>query len=193
MPTFDLRYINVAEYINTAGVTSYGARKSFGDAMGVNLELKHAEGRLYSEGKLAEYIKLATGGTVSVATKHIPEETQLLLFGAKEHTRTIGDKQIKSIRHTTGDVAPYVGLSFYAPDKIDGVNKYTCVFVSKVSFGPPSMSYETKGQNIVFKTPTTTGEFLADDSTDEILIEVAICDSVQDAKAWCDIVLGGAA
>ena len=55
------------------------------------------------------------------------------------------------------------------------------------------MSYETKGQNIVFKTPTTTGEFLADDSTDELLIEVAICDTPQEAKAWCDLVLGGAA
>ena len=65
MPAFDLRYINVAEYTTTDGVTSYGARKSFGDAMGVNLELKHADGRLYAEGKLAEYIKLATGGTVS--------------------------------------------------------------------------------------------------------------------------------
>lgn len=193
MPAFDLRYINVAEYTNTDGVTSYGARKSFGDAMGVNLELKHAEGRLYAEGKLAEYIKLATGGTVSVATKYIPTETQMLLFGAKDHSRTIGEKTVKSIRFTTGDVAPYVGLSFYAPDKIEGVNKYTCVFVSKVSFGPPSMAYETKGQNITFKTPTTTGEFLADDSTDEILIEVAICDTVQEAKAWCDAVLGGAA
>lgn len=193
MPAFDLRYIHVAEYTNTDGVTSYGARKSFGDAMGVTLELKHAEGRLYAEGKLAEFIKLATGGNVSVATKYIPVETQILLFGAKEHARTIGEKQIKSIRHTTADVSPYVGLSFYAPDKIDGANKYTCVFVSKVSFGPPSMAYETKGQNIVFKTPTTTGEFLADDSTDEVLIDVAICDTVQDAKAWCDAVLGGAA
>lgn len=193
MPQFDLRYINVAEYQNTDGAVSYGTRQNFGDAMSVNLELKHAEGRLYAEGKLAEYIKLATGGTISVATKYIPFETQLLLFGAKEHTRTVKSKEIKSIRHTTSDVSPYVGLSFYAPDKIDGVNKYTCVFVSKVSFGPPSMSYETKGQNIVFKTPTTTGEFLADDSTDELLIEVAICDTPQEAKAWCDLVLGGAA
>ena len=193
MPTFDLRYIHVAKYENTDGVISYGVRHSFGDAMGVNLELKHAEGRLYAEGKLAEYIKLATGGSISVATKFIPVDSQILLFGAKEKTRTIGSKEITSIRHTTADVAPYVGLSFFAPDKIEGENKYTCVFVSKASFGPPSMSYETKGQNITFKTPTTTGEFLADDSTDEILIEVGICDTEQDAKAWCDLVLGGAA
>ena len=114
MPAFDLRYINVAEYVNTDGVISYGARKPFGDAMGVNLELKHAEGRLYAEGKLAEYNKLATGGTISVATKYIPQETQILLFGAKEHTPTVGAKEIKSIRHTTSDVPPYVGISCYA-------------------------------------------------------------------------------
>ena len=115
------------------------------------------------------------------------------MFGVTAKTRKVSTKDVPGLVYSAKDVASYVGLSFYAPDKIDGENKYTCVFVAKASFGPPGMSYETKGQNLVFKTPTTTGEFLADDSTDEILIETAICDSIAEAKAWCDAVLGGAA
>ena len=187
MPTFDLRYINVAKYKNTDGVISYAERQSFGDAMSVNLELKYAEGRL------DEYIKLATGGSVSIATKYIPQKAQVLMFGVAEKTRKVNNKDVPGLVYSAKDVASYVGLSFYAPDKVDGENMYTCVFVAKASFGPPSMSYETKGQNLVFKTPTTTGEFLADDSTDELLIETAICGTVAEAKAWCDAVLGGAA
>lgn len=189
MPTFDLRYIQVAKYSKLGDKTSYGEKHSVGDAMKVNLELKFAEGRLYAEGRLAEYIKLATGGTISVGVKHIPEKTQVLMYGAKEKNRTVNGKQVNSIAHTAASVAPYVGLSCFAPDKVEGETKYTCIFVPKASFGPPSLNYETKGQNIAFKTPTTTGEFLADDSADELMLDVAVCDTVADAKAWCDAVL----
>ena len=67
MPQFDLRGIRVAEYTGskTAGDT-YGTPETAGDAMAVNLELRFAEGRLYAESSLAEYLKKATGGTMSM-------------------------------------------------------------------------------------------------------------------------------
>ena len=86
--------------------------------------------------------------------------------------------------------ANYVGVGFYAPDKIDGVTKYTCVWVPKALFGPPSLSYQTKGENIQFNTPTTTGEFLADDSTDELLLETETVDTAEAAVAWIKGKLG---
>lgn len=194
MPTFDARYIQAAKYTydKDSGAVSYTDKTKVGDAMEVNLELKFAEGRLYAEGRLAEYMKLATGGTISAAVKYILQEAQMLLYGATEHTRTIGEKEVKGLRFTAKDEANYVGFSLYAPDMIDGVTKYTTMFVSKALFGPPSYGFKTKGQNLEFKTPTTTGEFLADDSTDEVLIDTAIVDTIEEAKAWCDAVLGGA-
>lgn len=188
MPSFDLRGIHVARYNDENGKVSYSDITPVGDAMNVNLELKFAEGRLYAEGRLAEYIKLATGGTLSVAVKYIPRDAQIMMYDAKEKTRTVNSKEITGLSYTTKDIANYVGCSFYAPDKIDGVTKYTCVFVSKASFGPPSLKYETKGDNITFNTPTTTGEFLGDDSDDEQLFETAIVDDVKTAKAWCKAV-----
>lgn len=195
MPTFDMRYIQAAKYNydKETGKVTYTEKTKVGDAMEANFELKFAEGRLYAEGRLAEYIKQATGGTLSIAAKYLLLEAQKLLYGAKESTRTVGGKEVKGLRFSAKDVANYVGISLYAPDKIDGVTKYTTVFVPKAMFGPPAMGFKTKGQNLEFKTPTTTGEFLADDSIDEMLIDTATVDTMEEAKAWCDAVLGGAA
>ena len=90
MPAFDLRGIHVAEYINTDGVITYGDAMKAGDAMTANLELRFAEGRLYAESTLSEYIKLATGGSISLAVKYIPDAVQSLLYGAKVSSRTVG-------------------------------------------------------------------------------------------------------
>lgn len=195
MPTFDARYIQAAKYNydEETGKVSYTDKTKVGDAMEVNMELKFAEGRLYAEGRLAEYMKQPTGGTMSMAVKRILENAQKLLYGSKEHTRTVDGKEVKSLRTTAKDVAEYVGVSLYAPDKIDGVTKYTTMFVAKSLFGPPAYRFKTKGQTLEFNTPTTTGEFLADDSADEVLIDTAVVDTIEEAIAWCDTVLGGAA
>lgn len=185
MPSFDLRGIHIAKYENENGKVSYSKPISAGDAMNVNLDLKFAEGRLYAEGRLAEYMKLATGGTMSIAVKYLPREAQIMMYDAKEKTRTVNSQQVPGLSYTTKDIANYVGCSFYAPDKIDGVTKYTCLFASKALFGPPALVYQTKGESIVFNTPTTTGEFLGDDSDDQQLFETAIVDTIEMAKAWC--------
>ena len=190
MPKIDLRGIKVAEYTNTSGTITYGTAKSAGDAMGVNLAMKFAEGRLYAESTLAEYIKKATGGTISVAVKYLPDDVQQLLFGSTAKTRTVATKSISSLVTGAKNVGKAVGVVFYAPDMIDGVEKYTAVFISRAIFGAPAMNFQTQGENIVFQTPTTTGEFMADHSTNQQMMEVAVCDTEADAKAWCNAVIG---
>lgn len=190
MPSFDLKHIQVAEYKNTNGTITYGTPLSAGDAMNANFDLRFAEGRLYAESTLAEYMKLAIGGTISLGVKYIPEDAQSLMFGAKSATRTVNSATVDGIKFTAKDIAKYVGVSFYAPDMIDGVPKYTCVFISRALFGPPGYVYQTRGESITFQTPTTSGEFLADHSTSQQLIETAIADTEENAVAWCKAVFG---
>lgn len=185
MPTFDLRGIKIGKYINTEGTVTYDTPISMGDAISVELNLTAAEGRLYAESRLAEYKKLITGGTASVGVKYITDAAQKLLFGMSENTRNVGTSTPqKSLKATAKDIAKYVGMGFYAPDAIDGTDKYTAVFVYKVLFGAPSYVYATKGDSITFQTPTTTGEFLADDSEDKNIMEIATLASESDAVAW---------
>lgn len=153
MPQFDLRGIKIAEYINTSGTISYDNAQSVGDAMNVNLDLRYAEGRLYAESTLAEYLRKATGGTISIGVKYIPEDAQKLMYGSRSKSRTIGSgqstKTITSLQRGANDVPSYVGVAFYAPDMIDGEEKYTCVLVTRALFGPPGMSLQTMGESIV--------------------------------------------
>jgi len=191
MPTFDLRGINVAKYKNTSGVITYDPPISAGAAMGANLELRFAEGRLYAESALSEYMKLATGGTISLATKYIPVDAQALMYGSTANARTLSTSTIvNGLKTTAKDAANYVGVSFYAPDVVDGVNKYTCVFILRALFGPPSLVYQTRGESITFQTPTTSGEFLPNHAATQDMLEVAVVDAEADAIAWCDEVFG---
>lgn len=189
MPAFDLRGIQIGKYTNTTGTVTYETPQTIGDAMSCNLELKFAEGRLYAESTLAEYMKMATGGTISIGVKYIPAAAQKLLYGAAEKKRTVGENEVSGLAFGAKDAPAYVGVAFYAPDKIDGVQKFTCVFVRKVLFGPPALSFQTVGDSIAFQTPTTTGEFLAEDSADKVLFETAVCDTEAEALAWITAVL----
>ena len=186
MPSFDLRHIRAAEYTNTNGTTAYTNACEVGDAIGVNLELRFAEGRLYAEGSLAEYLKEAIGGTCSIGAKYIKSAAQTLLYGVRAGSRTVGTKTISSTKLGANDSGKYVGFAFYAPDMIDGVKKYTAVLVYRARFGYPAMSFQTKGENFTFQTPTTTGEFMPDEGADKDLLEVAVCDTEADAAAWVD-------
>lgn len=193
MPQFDLRHIYCAKYVNTEGVISYTDAQQIGDAMTANIELRFAEGRLYAESTLAEYMRKAVGGTISLGVKYIKSAAQQLMFGMRTKSRSItytpegGTATTVSVSGLAiggKDEGVYVGVAFYAPDMVDGVRKYTCVLVKKALFGPPSMSLQTAGENIQFNTPTTSGEFLADDSTGLELLETAIVDDEQAAIAW---------
>lgn len=184
MPAFDLRHFRVAKYSydKAKNQVSYDTPMSMGDAMTANLELKFAEGRVYAEGALAEYLKKVTGLTISQGVKYIPNDAQKLLFKAYELQRTVASSAVKSMTFGKSSTGQYVGSAFYAPDMIDGVEKFTAVFVHKTLYGPPSKTYNTLGESITFQTPTTTGEALVDGAGH--LIEFAVCDSEADAEAW---------
>ena len=194
MPQFDLRHIYCAKYVNTAGSISYTSPQQVGDAMTANIEVRYAEGRLYAESTLAEYMRKAVGGTISLGIKYIKDSAQQLMFGSRTKSRNITYTPTGSTSSTTAsatslvlggqDEGTYVGIGFYAPDMVDGVKKYTCVLVKKALFGPPSMSLQTAGENIQFNTPVTSGEFLADDSTTQDLFEIAVVDDENAAIAW---------
>lgn len=199
MPQFGLKSIKVAKYVNTSGVITYTNKQKVGDAMTAQIELRFAEGRLYAEDALAEYMKKAVGGTLSIGVKYIETAAQKLMFGMRDKSRNISyiptgttvtaTASANSLVTGGHDEGQYVGIAFYAPDMVDGARKYTCILIRKALFGPPSMNLQTAGESIQFSTPTTSGEFLADDSVDQNLYEIAILDDENAAKAWVEAVL----
>ena len=158
--------------------------------MGVDLQFRHAEGRVYAEGVLSEYMKKLVGGTISIAEKYIPTAAAQLMYGARANSRTVlTNKTVPGLKLGSNDSPAYVGVSFFAPAMHDGVEKFYCVFIRRAIFGPPNMSLKTLGETINFDTPTTSGEFLADNSANAEIVEDAYADTMAIAKAWCDAVL----
>lgn len=205
MPAFDLRGILVAEYSLTPEKQAvYTGITSIGDAMDVNLDFRFAEGRLYAESTLAEYVRKCVGGTISIAVKYIPTDAQKMMYGTKEKERSITytpaptteepspsetTKKVKSLVTGGRARASYCGVTFYAPDMIDGNEKFTAVFIHRALFGNPGMIFKTAGENIQFNTPTTTGEFLNDNTAEQNMLEAAILDTEEEAIAWTEAVL----
>ncbi len=200
MAQYDLRDIKVAKYVNNNGTVTYTGATKAGDAMAVNLELRNAEGRLYAESRQAEYMRKATGGTISMGVKYLSDAVQKLLFGASDKSRSITyqvgttevTESVTGVAYGANTTSNYVGVACYSPCMRDGVPKYLCLFIPKALFGPPSMSLNTCGENINFDTPTTNGEFLASDATDKELYETVTVDSEAAAIAWVDAVFSAA-
>lgn len=194
MAKYDLRYIQCAKYVNTNGVISFTDKQKVGDAMTANIELRFAEGRLYAESTLAEFVRKCTGGTISLGVKYILQAAQKLMFGLSEKSRSVTPTggtatSVTSLVTKRNTVGQYVGVSFYTPALYEGVERYDCIFVGKCMFGEPSEALQTAGENIQFQTPVTNGEFLADDSEEGQIKEAVTVDTEALARAWCDAVL----
>lgn len=194
MAKYDLRYIQCAKYNNNNGVISFTDKQKVGDAITANIELRFAEGRLYAESVLAEFIRKCTGGTISLGVKYILQAAQKMMFGLSERSRSVTPAggtatEVTSLVTKRNTVGQYVGVSFYTPALYEGVEKYDCIFVGKCMFGEPSESAQTAGENIQFGTPVTNGEFLADDSEEGQIKEAVTVDTEALARAWCDAVL----
>lgn len=188
MPTYGLRGATVYPYTNNNGTVTYGTGIGAGCAISANLELHFAEARLYACDNLAEYLREVIGGTITFNAKLFPVAAQTAMFGTTTKTRsiTVGGTAVTATSVVTGgdDAPTYVGFSAYGPDQVDGVKKWTAFFVRKVKFSAPSMNMATKSDSITFQTPTTTGEFLQDDTAARTLLEVATLDSEAAAQAW---------
>lgn len=193
MPSFDLRNIKCAEYSESNDNVSYSNATVVGDAMSVDINLRFAEGRLYAESSLAEYLRKCTGGTVSMGVKYIKDAAQKMMFGAQEKSRTVSNKNIKGLVYGSKNVHKAVGIAAFAPDMIDGVEKYTAFLIYRTVMSEPSINLRTMGENIQFATPTSSGEFMPRIAASKDFLEVAVLDTEAEAIAWVDLVLNASA
>ena len=146
MAKYDLRYIQCARYVNTDGAISFTDKQKVGDAMTANIELRFAEGRLYAESTLAEYIRKCTGGTISLGVKYIKEAAQKLMFytpalyeGVEKYDCIFVGKcmfgEPSETNQTAGEniqfQTPVTNGEFLADDSEDGQIKEVCTVDSE--------------------------------------------------------------
>lgn len=189
MAAIGLRNIKYAKYSVVNGVISYSGGRSMGKAINADLSIEVTEAILYTDDGEDEVVKEFAGGTLSIGVKELDYTTQADLLG---HTKTAaGSGAPESLRANAEDSAAPVGVGFIVPVKRDGETKYRSIFLTKVTFGEPTMSFKTKQKTIEFSTPTTVGTIQRDANGD--WKDEAIHDTATAAAEWIDDKLGIAA
>ena len=104
----------------------------------------------YADDRQAEYVKEFIDADITLGISTIPVAMYETLFGHTVSTNAITFK--------SDDSSPYVGVGIIAPKMVNNEKTYEAMFIPKVKFADPSESFETKGNNITFKTPSISGK-----------------------------------
>lgn len=134
--------------------TTYGTAVKLPPLMKVSLNAKTVEGSLYGDDRQVEGNFGITGYDITVDTTDLTPEQIATLLGHKKDSKG-------GITVNADDEAPYVAVAFESK-RSNGENQYVVLY--KVKFSPLNEEFETKGENITYKTPSLTGKAIARES-----------------------------
>ena len=135
---------------DATGVT-YGTAVKCAPLMKVSLTAKTVEGSVYGDDRQVDGNFGITGYDIVIDTTDLTPEQQALLLGHKKDSKG-------GITVSTEAEAPYVGVAFESKRTHSKV-EYSVLY--KVKFSPTNEEYETKGENITYKTPSLVGKAIA--------------------------------
>ncbi len=189
MATVGLKYPIYAPLTETDGSASYSGGKILAKAIKADLTVEIAESILYADDSAAESSKEFRSGRIAINVDDIPDEARVDLYGHKQELAGIPeDNKTKMLVSSGTDDGKYVGFGFYCRKKVKGVTKWRAIWLTKIKFGVPNESWETKGENIVYQTPTTEGTIMLD-VEGNWKKEVTV-DSEAKAKVWLNSIAG---
>ena len=135
---------------DSTGAT-YGTAVKCAPLMKVSLTAKTVEGSVYGDDRQVDGNFGITGYDIVIDTTDLTPAQQSLLLGHKKDSKD-------GITVSTEDEAPYVAVAFESK-RSDGKNQYCVLY--KVKFSPINEEFETKGENINYKTPSLVGKAIA--------------------------------
>lgn len=136
----------------------YGEAIKLAPLMKISLNAKLAEASLYGDDKMTEYVSELTGFDISFDMNYITPDQEVSLLGYKKGANGIVSSSVNT-------VAPYGALAFKSK-QTDGTYKHVVLY--KVKLVPVNEEFETKGENLQFKTPTVVGKAIPRVNDDEI-------------------------
>lgn len=153
-----------------------------GKAISTAVTPNYNEASLFADNQQVENVSEFKNATVSLGVDRMPVEAAGVMFG-----HTVGDTGEEVSK--TGDFGNYVGYGFITSEMLDGVKKHRACVLLKVQFKEGEESFETKGDSIVFKTPTLSGLALANDEG-EWRKKSPQFDTEDEADKWIQVELG---
>ncbi len=174
MANFGLSKPWVAKYDVNTGRYSDGFK--CGKAVNTSVTPNYNDASLFADNQVDDTVTEFKNANVTLGVNSLPVKAAIIMFG---HTVTEEGEEI----HNSGDSAKYVGYGFIVAERVNGEKKFRACILVKVLFKEGEESYETKGDSIVFKTPTISG--IASERDDGVWrIKSPICDTEEEADRW---------
>lgn len=180
MANFGLSKPWIAKYNPETNTYSNGFK--CGKAINTAVTPNFNEAGLYSDNQQTENVTEFKNANVTLGVDRMPVVAATVLFG---HTVNDSGEEVSK----TGDSAGYVGYGFITAEMMDGTKKFRACLLHKVQFKEGEDSYETKGDSIVFKTPTLSGIAMGT-TNEDWRTKSPYFDTEAEADAWIQAKLG---
>lgn len=179
MANFGLSKPWVAKY--NAETDQYSGGFKCSRAVSTSVTPSYNEASLFADNQQTENVREFKNASVNLGVDRLPLMASKTIFGHE-----VGENGEEISR--TGDSANYVGYGFITAEMLDGVQKYRACLLRKVKFQEGEESYETKGDSIVFKTPSLSGVAMGTNQTDW-RIKSPYFDTEAEADEWLQVKL----
>lgn len=180
MAQIGLKYLICSKLTETEIDTSYAEGRIMAYAIKADMNIEVNEGVLRGDDRIIENVKEFKSGKLTLNGDHLDYETRALILG---HTLTTIDPGTnKKMTAKGSDDGAFVGVGFYATSIKNNIRGFRAIWLTKVKFGVPSESMETRGEAINFQTPTIEGTILTD--VLDVWKEEATFPTEAEAKTW---------
>ena len=151
----------VGKYAYDESTVKYTEPQAVQKMVEYSLTLNQSENNpLYADNAEAENDKgTFQNGELSITTDDLTQEVSVMILGTKENEEVTYDTS-KTVTEQVYDDSmnpPDLGVGFIELHQNKGVDKYRAIFLHKVFFNVPEQAATTKGEQVEWQTPTTTG------------------------------------
>lgn len=155
MASMGLKYLAWAKMTGEtdSAVPTYDTGLVLGKLVSVQMTIANAEGELYADDMLAEYVREFSSGELAAEVDNISLENQAKVYGAR-----YADGELQ---FSANDNAPYGGIGGYQVLQVHGNKKYRAWFFPKARAAVPDLSGATKGSSITFGSEPIKAKILA--------------------------------
>lgn len=148
----------VAKYNNDGNKVTYTGGTVLGKAISFSAELEEGDSNdLYGDNGVCETDKSFSGGTMTIGTDELTNESSALILG-------ITPAEDGELVYDDDMTAPYLGFGCVVKKKHNNVFKWRAVVFPKIMFNIPAEAAETQGETIEWQTPELTASILRDDT-----------------------------
>lgn len=166
-----------------------------GKATEANVEIETTEdNNLYGDNALAETDRRFASGTLTLSTTDLSQTVSAAILGLKEEAITgiegVTDTSVKEMIYDDTQVTPYLGVGFIIKKRVNGVDMWRGMILTKVMFSVPADAATTQGESIEWQTPELSAAIMRDDSATHTWKREATFTSETQAEAYIKARLG---